>query len=416
MDVHEYQAKAILQRYGIAIPPGSVATTPEQAEAIARDLSGPRWAVKAQILAGGRGAVGGVKIVDSIDDVKMIAELMLGSQLTTAQTSAHGLEVRQVYIERGCEIDRSFYIALLVDTSTGQLTLLLSPEPGAEGIEQYAMKHADTVIKTVIDPNTGPSAEQVEDLIAGVALTGDQAQTFQRYLDTLFKIFSELDTTLIEISPLVVTSTGELTALDAKVSFDNNALFRHPEIKSLQDQQEMDSNELAAAQQGLNYFQLDGTIGTMVSGAGLAMATLDAIIESGGAPANFLDVPPMARQAQVAAAFKLLLTDSRLSCILVNVFGGGVMRCDTIADGIIAAELETKPRVPIVVRLAGTNAEIGRKTLQGSGLNIILADELADVAQRAVEISQQVLRATPRPSVSGSLLQTMRRTFSKGRN
>ena len=416
MDVHEYQAKAILQRYGITIPPGCVATTPEQAEMVARTLSGPRWAVKAQIHAGGRGAVGGVKIVDSIDDVKMIAELMLGSQLTTAQTSAHGLEVRHVYIEQGCEIDRSFYLALLVDTSSGQLTLLLSPEPGTEGIEQYAMKHADTVNKAVIDPNTGPSAEQAQELIAGVGLTGEQAQMFQRYLEALFRIFVELDGTLIEISPLVITSTGELTALDAKISFDNNALFRHPEIKALQDLQDMDANELAAAEQGLNYFRLDGTIGTMVSGAGLAMATLDAVIENGGTPATFLDVPPIARQAQVAAAFKLLLTDARLSSILVNVFGGGVMRCDTIADGIVAAVRETKPRVPIVVRLAGTNAEIGRKTLQNSGLKIILADELADVALRAVELSRQGQPATPQPSASSSLLQTVRRTFSKERN
>ena len=417
MNVHEYQAKQLLKSYGIAVPAGGVAATPAEAEAVARTLSGPAWVVKAQIHAGGRGPAGGVQIVHSVDDAKMVAELMLGSQLTTAQTAPQGVTVKQVYIEQGCSIVRSFYLALLVDTLSDCLSFLVSPERGSESIEEIALKHPERVCKIVIDPEQSLQTTQAQELATTIGLGGDQADVFVRYLQLLYDAFTQMDATLIEISPLVVTDEGILTALDAKMSFDNNALFRHPTIKALQDNDSTDPIELAAAQQGLNYFKLDGTIGTMVSGAGLAMATLDAIIECNGKAANFLDVPPMARQSQVAAAFKLLLSDDRLACILVNVFGGGIMRCDTIADGIIAAlrESQINPAntLPLVVRLTGTNVEIGRKKLQDSGFTIHFATDLADAASQALKYSQKPQSLQTK---SSSLLTSVRQKLSRGKD
>ena len=393
MNVHEYQAKQLLKSYGIAVPPGGVAATPEEAEAVARTLNGSAWVVKAQIHAGGRGPAGGVKIVHSIDDVRTIAELMLGATLTTVQTGPQGQTVRRVYIEQGCTFVRSFYLALLIDAVLGQLTFLVSPETGSEGIEEIATKHPERVIKATADIDTGLTEEQARQLAADVDLMGDHAETFIRYLRVLHEAFINLDASLIEISPLVVTDEGKVMALDAKMTFDDNALFRHPTVKALRTRESVNPTELAAAQQGLNYLCLDGDIGTMASGAGLAMATLDAIKECGGEPANFLDIPPMARQSQIAAAVNLLLADERLNSILINVFGGGIMRCDVVADGIIAATRETGINIPLVARLDGTNIDIAKKALLDAGLNIIFADDLATAAKTVVEQSQLSSRA-----------------------
>jgi succinyl-CoA synthetase beta subunit len=393
MDIHEYQAKQLLKSYGIAVPPGGVAATPDEAEAVARTLSGPDWVVKAQIHAGGRGPAGGVKLVRSVDDARAVAELMLGAPLATAQTAPQGQVVRRVYIEQGCASARALYLALLVDAASARVTLLASPERGADSIEEIAAAHPERVLKIVIDPLQGLTETAARQLAADVDFTGAQAATLVRYLQALYRAFIELDAALIELSPLVVTDSGELLALDVKMSFDDNALFRHPTLQALRVRASADPIASAAAQQGLNYLRLEGDIGTLVSGAGLALATLDAIVECGGRPANFLDIPPMSRQNQIAAAFRLLLADARLAAILVNVFGGGIMRCDAIADGIIAATRETALSVPLVVRLEGTNADIGRKTLRACAGDIRFADDLADAAAKVV----QAARAAPAP-------------------
>lgn len=410
MNVHEYQAKQLLKSCGIGIPPGSVAASVAEAEAVARTLNGPTWAVKAQILAGARGPAGGVKLVHSVEEVGEIADLMLGAQLTTTQTAPEGQEIRRVYIEQGCEIVRSFYLALLLDTLSGHITILVSPERGAEGIEEVAAKHPERVHKINVDPDHGLQDTQVQELAAVVGLPSDQATTFTRYLHSLYETFISLDATLIELSPLIVADSGEMLTLDAKMSFDDNALFRHPTIAALQDRESIEPTELAAAQQGLNYIKLGGNIGTLVSGAGLAMATLDAIIEYGGTAANFFDVPPRARQAQIASAFKLLLADKRLSCILVNVFGGGIMRCDTLAAGIVSATQDSPLSLPLVVRLSGTDAEIGRKTLHAAGLDVTFADDLASAAAQAVQASQS---SSKPQNASSSLLGSVKQAFSK---
>lgn len=394
MNVHEYQAKQLLKSYGIAVLPGGVAATAEEAEAVARTLNGSAWVVKAQIHAGGRGPAGGVKIVHSIEDVRTISELMLGAQLITTQTGPQGQTVKRVYIEQGCTFVRSFYLALLIDATQGQLVFLVSPERGSEGIEEIATKYPERVIRVMADVDSGLTDEQARKLAADVDLMGAHAETFVSYLRALHQAFLNLDASLIEISPLVVTDDGEVMALDAKMTFDDNALFRHPTVKALRTRESVNPTELAAAQQGLNYLFLDGDIGTLVSGAGLAMATLDAIKECGGEPANFLDIPPVARQSQVAAAVNLLLADPRLNSILINVFGGGIMRCDVIANGIIEATRETGVNIPLVVRLDGTNLDIAQKALRDAGLDIIFVNDLATAAKAVVE---QAKRAAPKP-------------------
>ena len=401
MDVHEYQAKQLLRSYGIAIPAGGVAATAEEAEAVARTLSGPVWAVKAQIHAGGRGAAGGVKLVHSVDDAREVAELMLGAELATAQTGPQGQTVRRVYIEQGCDTVRTFYLALLIDAQTGELLFLTSPE-GGDSIEEIATIHPDHVIRTPVDLSNGFTVQQAQQLTDALDLSGEHAQTFSDYLKIIHQAFLDLDASLIELSPLAVTAEGQMVALDAKMSFDDNALFRHPTVKALRTRESAEPTELAAAQQGLNYVRLEGNLGTLVSGAGLALATLDAIHEAGGQAANFLDVPPMARQAEVAAAFKLLLADQRLQSLLVNVFGGGIMRCDVIADGLISAARETGPNIPIIARLDGINSDIARKALRDAGLNVVLADNLATAAQQAVH-SAQANHALQTPSLLDSV-------------
>lgn len=408
MYIHEYQAKQILQRYGIAAPPGGVAASAEEAECVAARLAGP-WAVKAQIHAGARGPAGGVKIVRARDEVKSIAELMLGNALATAQTGPRGQIVRRVYIEQGCDIAQAFYLALLIDTVDGIPILLASPESGAEGIEAIAVRHPDEVIRLDIDPAVGLSTNQAERLVVDIGLRNGAARTTVDYLLALYRTFIELDATLIEISPLVVTAQGEVLALDAKMSFDDNALFRHPDLEALRDDTDADPRELQARRQGFNYVRLGGKIGTLASGAGLALATLDAIVEVGGEPANFLDLPPMARQHQVAEAFKLLFAEPGLACVLINVFGGGIMRCDVIADGLIAAARETQRHLPIVCRLDGTNADIAIKTLRGSDLHPHVAADLGAAARQAL-----VLATAPDHGHGSSLLGSVKKLFSKG--
>lgn len=393
MNVHEYQAKQLLKSYGLAVPRGGVAATAAEAQAIARALGGTRWVVKAQIHAGGRGPAGGIKIVHSVDDVEMIADLMLGAELTTAQTAPQGQKVSRVYIEQGYDIVRRFYLALLVDADKACVTLLVSPESGNEGIEEIATQAPEKVLRIALDPEAGLQTEQARQLADSVDLSGPQAETLVRYLQALYELFVSLDASLVEISPLVVSDSGELLVLDAKLSFDDNALFRHPTVQALQDLESRHPTELAAAQQGLNYIELDGDIGTLVSGAGLAMATLDAIVEVGGRAANFLDVPPVARQAQVAGAVQLLLGDSRLKSILINVFGGGIMQCNTVADGLVAALRQSRPKTPLVVRLDGINADIGKKALLASGFEVTFADDLADAAQKAVQAATSAAAA-----------------------
>jgi succinyl-CoA synthetase beta subunit len=366
--------------------------------------------VTAQIHAGGRGPAGGVKIVHSLEDVKTVAGLMLGATLTTVQTGPQGQTVKRVYIEQRCQFVRGFYLALLIDTTLGQLTFLASPERGSESIEEIATRHPERVLRKTVDIDAGLSDQQARELAAAVDLSGAHAQTFIRYLHALHEAFIHLDASLIEISPLVVTDNGEVMALDAKMTFDDNALFRHPTVQALRTRASANPTELAAAQQGLNYVGLDGNIGTLVSGAGLAMATLDAIKECGGEPANFLDVPPVARQAQVAGAVNLLLADARLDSALINVFGGGIMRCDVFANGIIAATRESGVKIPLVVRLDGTNVDIGKKALRDAGLDIIFADDLASAAQMVVEKAHKKTTRSTMPKQS-SLLGSMKKKF-----
>ncbi|MEZ5590446.1 MAG: ADP-forming succinate--CoA ligase subunit beta [Gammaproteobacteria bacterium] len=415
MNVYEYQAKKLLRSYGVAVPPGDVASTPSQAEAVARTLHGPTWMVKAQIHAGGRGPAGGVQAVHTPEDARMVAEHMLGSQLATSQTRPQGQIVHKVYIEQGCEIVRAFYVALLLDSQDDTLTYLASPERGGDSIEEVALRHPERVLKLKLPVDEEPSAAQIGELIQQIGLSGEHGRKVVAYLQTMYRVFLELDATLIEISPLAVVDNGDVLALDVKMSFDDNALYRHADLLALRDEANREPSEAAAAKHGINYVRLQGDIGTLVSGAGLALATLDAIVERGGQPANFMDLPPVSRQAQVAAAFRLLLEDNNIKAILVNVFGGGIMRCDVIADGLIVALREAgnaRPKVPLIVRLDGTNAELGRQRLQEAGLGAVLVTDLAEAANQVVVAAQS--QSGQRPS--SSLLGSMKKLFSREGN
>jgi succinyl-CoA synthetase beta subunit len=383
MNIHEYQAKALLKRFGVAVPRGGVAYTAEEAEKVAKELGGPVWVVKAQIHAGGRGKAGGVKVVKSLDEVKAQAEKMLGMTLITHQTGPAGKEVKRVYIEEGCDIKRELYLGMLVDRATGRVTLMASTEGGME-IEEVAAHTPEKILKFAIDPATGIQAFHTREIAFGLGLEGKQVQTATKFIIALSQAFHDLDASIVEINPLVVTGSGEIICLDAKVNFDDNALFRHKEIEELRDEDEEDPRELEATKHGLNYVKLDGNIGCMVNGAGLAMATMDIIKLYGSAPANFLDVGGGATRERVTIAFKLILSDPHVDGILVNIFGG-IMRCDVIAEGVVAAAREVSLHVPLVVRLEGTNVELGKKILADSGLPILSADNLADAAQKIVK-------------------------------
>ncbi len=391
MNIHEYQAKELLKRYGVAVPDGFVAWTAEEAVQAAGKLPGPVFVVKSQIHAGGRGAgrfaddpggKGGVRVVKSLDDVRAAADAMIGHTLITKQTGPAGRVVRRVYVEAGCDIARELYLSLLVDRVTGRVTIIASTEGGME-IETVAAEQPDKIQRVAIDPASGLSGFHGRRLAAGLGLTGKQVGAFGKFVAAMYKAFLELDCAIVEINPLVVTGAGEVIALDAKVSFDDNALFRHADLEKLRDEAEEDPKELEAAKYSLNYVALDGNIGCMVNGAGLAMATMDIIKLYGMAPANFLDVGGGATKERVAAAFKIILSDPNVEGILVNIFGG-IMRCDVIAEGVVEAAREVQLSVPLVVRLEGTNVAQGREIMAKSNMPIIPADNLADAAQKIV--------------------------------
>ncbi len=392
MNIHEYQAKGLLQKFGVAVPKGGVAYTAQEAEKVARDLGGPVWVVKAQIHAGGRGAgrfkdnpqgKGGVRVVKSIEDVRKNAEDMLGHVLVTKQTGPRGREVKRVYVEQGCDIRRELYLGMLVDRKTSRVTMMASTEGGME-IEEVAAKRPEKILKVAIDPATGMQGFHARKLAYGLGLEGKQVSAATKFMLGMYNAFISLDASVVEINPLVVTGAGEVLALDAKMNFDDNALFRHKDIEEMRDEAEEDPTELEAAKHALNYVKLDGSIGCMVNGAGLAMATMDIIKLYGGEPANFLDVGGGATKERVTTAFKLILSDPNVEGILVNIFGG-IMRCDVIAEGIVAAAREVALHVPLVVRLEGTNVRLGKKILGESGLPILSADNLADAAEKVVK-------------------------------
>lgn len=388
MNIHEYQAKFLLQNHGVSVPQGGVAFSVQEAKEMAQTLSGPLWVVKAQIHAGGRGKGGGVKLAKSSEEVELFADQILGMTLITPQTGPQGRLVKKVYVEEGCSIDREFYLSLLIDRSTSRLTFLASTEGGME-IEEVAQTHPEKIIRASIDPAAGFHSFHGRKLAYGLGLKGDQVKEFIRLARGVYEAFVNLDASLIEINPLVLTTDGKIMALDGKMSFDDNALFRHPEIENLRDLDEEDPMERRAALNELSYIKLDGNIGCMVNGAGLAMATMDIIKLYGGAPANFLDVGGGAPRERVTEAFKIILSDPHVKGVLVNIFGG-IMRCDIIAEGIVAAVEETQLNVPLVVRLEGTNVALGKEIFAKSDLPIISLDDLSQAAQRIVQAVKEI--------------------------
>ncbi|HEY1095821.1 MAG TPA: ADP-forming succinate--CoA ligase subunit beta, partial [Alphaproteobacteria bacterium] len=379
MNIHEYQAKDLLAKYNVTITAGIAAFTVEEAVAAAKQLPGPIWVVKAQIHAGGRGKGGGVKVVKSIDDVKAEATRMLGMQLITHQTGPEGQKVQRLLIADGVDIAKELYLSMLVDRATSRITIMASTEGGVD-IEEVAEHTPEKIVKVAIDPATGLQPFHARDIAFGLKLEGDLNKQCIKLVTAMYKMFTELDCSIVEINPLVITPDNQLLALDAKFNFDENALFRHPEIVALRDEDEEDPMEREAVKWGLNYVKLDGNIGCMVNGAGLAMATMDIIQLAGQKPANFLDVGGGAQKDQIIAAFKLILSDKNVEAILVNIFGG-IMRCDIIAEGIIAAAKEVSLDRPLVVRLEGTNVEKGKEILAASGLAIVSANNLKDAAE-----------------------------------
>ncbi len=381
MKIHEYQAKQILRQYGVAVPRGLVATTAVEAEADARQLGGT-VVVKAQIHAGGRGKGGGVKLARSPDEARAHAQAMLGMMLRTPQTGPEGQRVRKVYIEEGCRIARELYLGLTLDRDVGRMAIMASAEGGMD-IEEVAAKHPEKILREWIDPLLGLAPFQARRLAFGLGLMGDSVSAFVKFAGGLYQACVATDASLVEINPLVVTAEGAVLALDAKMNFDDNAIFRHRDVAALRDPDEEDPKEAQAKVHDLSYIALKGDIGCMVNGAGLAMATMDAIQLSGGQPANFLDVGGGADEAKVTAAFKILLSDPDVKAVLVNIFGG-IMKCDVIANGIVAAARQVALRIPLVVRLEGTNVEMGKRILAESGLRITPADDLGDAARKAV--------------------------------
>ena len=383
MNIHEYQAKSVLKRFNVPVPRGVPAFSAEEAVKGAEELGGPVWVVKAQIHAGGRGKAGGVKVVKSIGEVRAQAERMLGSTLITRQTGPEGKEVHRVYVEDGSTIGKEFYLSALVDRATGRIAFIASTEGGMD-IEQVAAETPEKILTITVDPAAGIQPHHGRSIAFALKLEGEQVKQCVSLVRNLYRAFTEMDMSLLEINPLVVTGSGDLLCLDAKVNFDSNALYRHEDVQQLRDLTEEDPAEIEASKHGLSYVKLDGTIGCMVNGAGLAMATMDIIKLYGEEPANFLDVGGGASKEKVAAAFKIILQDPNVKGILINIFGG-IMRCDIIAEGVIAAARELDVKVPLVVRLEGTNVEKGKQILAESGLAIIPADNLADAAEKVVK-------------------------------
>ncbi len=382
MNIHEYQAKQILSRYKVPVPRGHMAYTPNEAVQAAQNLGGKLWVVKAQIHAGGRGKAGGVKLAKTLDEVESLARKMIGMTLVTHQTGPEGKVVKRIYVEEGTSIKKELYLSMLIDRATSRVTFVTSAEGGVE-IEEVAEKHPEKIIKLSIDPAAGMQPFHSRKMAFGLKLPKELHAKFDHFVNALYQAFMDTDASQLEINPLVITGEGELVALDAKFNFDENALFRHNFIYELRDPDEEDPLEQKAARYGLSYVKMDGNIGCMVNGAGLAMATMDIIKLYGGTPANFLDVGGGATKEKVTEAFKLIMSDTNVNGILVNIFGG-IMRCDIIAEGIITAAKEINLHVPLVVRLEGTNVELGKKMLASSGLAITTADNLGDAAEKIV--------------------------------
>jgi succinyl-CoA synthetase beta subunit len=383
MNIHEHQAKALLKDFGVPVPLGYPAFTVDEAVAAAEKLPGPVYVVKAQIHAGGRGKGGGVKVVKSLGDVRAEAEKMLGMTLVTHQTGPKGRLVRRLYIEEGAAIVRELYLSLLVDRETSRVAVVASTEGGMD-IEEVAHSTPEKIITFSIDPATGVFPHHGRHLADALGLTGDLSKQAQSLLASLYKAFVDKDMSMLEINPLIVTGEGNLRVLDAKIGFDDNALYRHEDIRALRDESEEDPKEIEATKHDLNYIALDGEIGCMVNGAGLAMATMDIIKLYGSEPANFLDIGGSATAERVTEAFKIITADPNVKGILVNIFGG-IARCDTIAEGVVVAVREVGLKVPLVVRLEGTNVELGKKIINESGLNVISANDLSDGAEKIVK-------------------------------
>ncbi|HZX96657.1 MAG TPA: ADP-forming succinate--CoA ligase subunit beta [Myxococcales bacterium] len=385
MKIHEYQAKEILRGYGVAVPRGKLVQSKEEAIAAAREfLSGERkvCVVKAQIHAGGRGKGGGVKLAKSPEEAGGIFEKMMGMQLVTHQTGPQGQKVRKVYVEEGMDIARELYLGITLDRALARNVLMASSEGGVE-IEEVAATHPEKILRAAVDPVVGLAGYQARDLAFELALSGSAVNSFVKFASAMYRAYDATDASIVEINPLVVTKAGEVIALDAKINLDDNALFRHKQLAALRDPDEEDPREAQAKEHDLSYVGLEGNIGCMVNGAGLAMSTMDMIKLAGGQPANFLDVGGGADEAKVTAAFKLLLADPQVKAVLVNIFGG-IMKCDVIAGGIIAAAKQVKLDMPLVVRLEGTNVKEGKALLASSGLAITPADDLGDAARKAV--------------------------------
>jgi succinyl-CoA synthetase beta subunit len=389
MNIHEYQAKEVLRQFGVPTGKGAPAFSVDESVRVAEGQPGPVWVVKAQIHAGGRGKGGGVKVVKSISDVKAEAERMLGMTLVTHQTGPQGKQVNRLYIEEGTAIGRELYLSMLVDRATSRVAFIASTE-GGMNIEEVAHETPEKIATIQVDPATGLCPHHVRALSKALKLEGPQAKQMAKLATGLYAAFTAKDMSLLEINPLVVTKDGDLLCLDAKINFDDNALFRHPDIMALRDETEEDAKEIEASKYDLSYVALDGSIGCMVNGAGLAMATMDIIKLYGEEPANFLDVGGGANKEKVTAAFKIITADPKVKGILVNIFGG-IMKCDVIAEGVIAAVKEVGLKVPLVVRLEGTNVELGKDILRQSGLNVIPADDLNDAAKRIVKAVREAI-------------------------
>jgi succinyl-CoA synthetase beta subunit len=382
MHLHEYQAKQLFARYGVTVPEGHMVESVKIARETANKLGGDRWVIKAQVHAGGRGKGGGVQLVDSIEALEQTADRLLGSQLVTRQTGPDGLPVHRLLVEKPVAIERELYLGLLVDRARERVTVMASAAGGMD-IEEVAASNPEAILTEIVHPAVGLQSYQCRNLAFGLGLSGSQVKLFSRLLGGLYRLFEAEDATLVEVNPLVLTAEDDVLALDAKVDIDDNALYRHTDTCELRDTSQEEDKERAAAEHGLNYITLDGDIACMVNGAGLAMATMDLIKLHGGEPANFLDVGGGATAERVAEAFKLILSDSKVRAILVNIFGG-IVRCDLIAEGIIQAVKEVGVQLPVVARLEGTNVEQGTALLAASGLNIISADGLTDAAEKVV--------------------------------
>jgi succinyl-CoA synthetase beta subunit len=395
MKIHEYQGKALFRRYGVATPRGFPCFTVDEAREAARKLGGKAWVVKAQIHAGGRGKGGGVKVAKSLDEVRAHAKKILGMQLVTHQTGPQGQKVRRLLVEEGADIRKELYVGLVVDRGTQRVALMASSEGGMD-IEEVAAKTPEKIHKVFVDPAAGLADGEARDVARRIGIPDAALGQASELLRALYRCFWETDASLVEVNPLILTGDGRVVALDSKINFDDNALFRHDDIVALRDLDEEDPLEIEASKYGLSYISLDGNIGCMVNGAGLAMATMDTIKLYGGSPANFLDVGGGATADKVTAAFKIMLSNAKVKAILVNIFGG-IMKCDTIATGVVAAAREVKLSVPLVVRMKGTNEELGKKILKDSGLPIISADNMAQAGQRIVAAIKAKKKAKPRP-------------------